>query len=164
LPTVRAVIFDWGDTVMQDFPDYDGPMVSWPRVELVPGVDRALAELSGQYLCCLASNAGASDAALVGQALERVGIRHFFRHLWTSKELGAAKPAPAFFLGITAQLGLEPGACVMVGNDYHKDIAGARAAGLRTVWFNPDGAAAPGPCADAIIRTPDDLPRALAGL
>ena len=164
MPAIEAVIFDWGDTVMRDFPGCDGPMVSWPRVELMPGADRGLADLSERYLCCLASNAGISDAELMGEALDRVCIRHYFRHLWTSKELGAAKPAPAFFLGIVSRLGLAPAQCVMVGNDYSKDIAGARAAGLRTVWLNPTGAAAPGPCADAVITTLVDLPRAISGL
>lgn len=161
---ISAVIFDWGDTVMRDFAGYDGPMVSWPRVELIPGADEALAILSPTYVCCLASNAGISNAALMGQALDRVAVRHYFHHLWTSKELGVAKPDPGFFLGITARLGLSPAECVMVGNDYVKDIAGARAAGLRTVWLNPTGAAAPGTAADAVIASMADLPRAVAGL
>lgn len=161
---IRAVIFDWGDTVMRDFGCYEGPMVAWPHVELMPGADQALAALSPRYTCCLASNAGISDAELMGQALDRVAVRPYFHHLWTSKELGVAKPDSGFFLGIAARLGLPPGDCVMVGNDYLKDIAGAHAAGMRTVWLNLTGAEAPGPAADLVITNLADLPRAVAGL
>lgn len=139
-------------------------MAAWPVVELMPGAGKALAALADQYTCCLASNAGISDAGLMGRALERVTVRQFFRHLWTSKELGSAKPDPGFFLGIAARLGLAPADCVMVGNDYVKDIAGAKAAGMRTVWFNLTGAPAPGDAADAIIADLADLPGTLRRL
>lgn len=161
---IKALIFDWGDTIMREFAEYEGAMVTWPRVELIPGADRALALLSQRYPCCLASNAGISNAELMGQALERVGVRQYFQQLWTSKELGVAKPDPGFFLGITGRLGLQPGEAAMVGNDYTKDIAGARGAGLRTVWLNLAGLPAPGPAADAVIGSMDELPAAIAGL
>lgn len=174
---VKVLIFDWGDTLMRDFPDMFGPMVSWPRVEVLPGVPEALEALSGTYMCVVASNAGASNAELMGQSLERVGIRRHFRHLFTSKELGAAKPDPRFFRGIAERVGVEREACVMVGNDLAKDIAGARQVGMRTVWLKPGapgggatsgaarGAAAPAePAADTVIASMAELPGAVARL
>lgn len=162
---IQAVVFDWGDTLMRDFAGYDGPMVSWPVVEAMPGAADALADLAGRYTLCVASNAGASDSALMGQALERAGLRRGLTHLFTSKELGAAKPDPAFFRAICERIGLPPEACLMVGNDYRKDIAGAAAAGLRTVWLVSDGPA-PGAAGDAhgIIRSLDELPAAVERL
>lgn len=53
---VKAVVFDWGDTLMRAFEFY------WPRVALVPGVAEALEQLAGQVTLCVASNAGDSDA------------------------------------------------------------------------------------------------------
>ena len=41
-----AVLFDWGDTVMWDDPIQSLPMVAWPQVEPVAGVDVLLG-----YLC-----------------------------------------------------------------------------------------------------------------
>jgi len=35
---IRALIFDWGDTVMRVFPEFSGPMAHWPRVEAVHGI------------------------------------------------------------------------------------------------------------------------------
>jgi putative hydrolase of the HAD superfamily len=159
---MQAVIFDWGDTVMRDFAEYAGAMVTWPRVEAIPGVQAALEQLSGRYICVLASNAGASDAALMGQALERVGLRRYFRHLFTSKELGAVKPQPAFFLGVARQIGVPPEACIMVGNDLVKDIGGAKSCGMRTVWLSAAGAG--GPEADRIITTMTELPAAVRSI
>lgn len=161
---IAAVIFDWGDTVMRDFDEYDGAMVTWPRVELVPGVAEALQALEGRFILALASNAGASDAGLMGQALERVAIRRFFgEHLYTSKELGARKPAPEFFLGVASRLGVAPEACVMVGNDYVKDISGAAAVGMRTIWLAQADATG-GDLATRRIGAMESLPQALADL
>jgi phospholysine phosphohistidine inorganic pyrophosphate phosphatase len=41
------------------------------------------------------------------------------------------KPARRFFLAAAAQLGVEPGEVLMVGDDMHADVGGAMAAGLR---------------------------------
>jgi putative hydrolase of the HAD superfamily len=142
---VEAVIFDWGDTLMRDLPEYQGAMVHWPVVALVPGAMAALQTLTGQtgLVLAVASNAGDSDAELMGLALERAGIqsdgaltgRHFFDHLWTSRELGASKPERAFFQAILDRLGLEAAECLMVGNDYQMDIVPAKAIGMQTVWL-----------------------------
>ena len=56
-----AIVFDWGDTVMRDFPEFKGPMTLWPRVEAVDGVTEALESLYQDTVCCLASNAGEVD-------------------------------------------------------------------------------------------------------
>jgi putative hydrolase of the HAD superfamily len=160
---IQAVIFDWGDTLMRDFPQFEGAMVHWPRVERMPGAKESLQSLTGRVVLCVASNAGDSDAELMGRALERAGIRHFFDHLWTSRELGAAKPSPAFFQAILRELELEPQDCIMVGNDYEKDIVPAKAAGTWTVWLAPSPAAA-APDADAVIHSMKKLAPALLGL
>lgn len=132
---IQVIIFDWGDTLMHDFPNMEGPMCFWPAVQLVDGVSEALEQLGPGLIRCVASNAGASDADLMGRALERVGIRHHFHHLFTSKELGVAKPATGFFEEVARRAGADPAACVMVGNDLEKDIAGARRAGMQTIWL-----------------------------
>jgi FMN phosphatase YigB (HAD superfamily) len=158
------VVFDWGDTLMRDL-GFPGPMADWPRVEVMEGVAEALEAIGKELICCVASNAGDSDARLMGQALERVGIRWFFRHLWTSRELGAAKPEPAFLVAVLERLGLPPAACVFVGNDLQKDIVPARAAGMRTVWVaTRDGASREALAADVVIESLEELARALGEL
>jgi len=48
-----------------------------------------------------------------------------------SSEVGAEKPDPTLFLAACAALGVPPAEAVHVGDDPNRDVAGARAAGLR---------------------------------
>lgn len=43
------VIFDGGDTVMRDMPHYSGPMIEWPCVEAMPGIEAALRAQHARY-------------------------------------------------------------------------------------------------------------------
>ena len=42
----RCVLFDWGDTLMRDFPEFSGPMASWSHVEALPNVKEVLERTS----------------------------------------------------------------------------------------------------------------------
>jgi putative hydrolase of the HAD superfamily len=61
-----------------------------------------------------------------------------------SEEAGVSKPDPAIFRIALARLECEPHEAVMVGDSWSADIAGAQSAGIRPIWFNPRGDAAPG--------------------
>ena len=140
---IRVVLFDWGDTVMRVFPEYEGPMAHWPRVEAVLGIEEALRALHPHYRLILATNAAASGEALVRKALERVGLEEYFDAVFTARELGMRKPDPAFFQVMLRTLDCAPHEAAMVGDDYQADVAGAKRAGLWTVWFNPAGTSPP---------------------
>ena len=70
-------------------------------------------------------------------ALEAHGLRHHFEHITASSDLGLRKPRREIFLHALAAMGLAADETVYVGNDYVKDIIGARLAGLRAIWV-PD--------------------------
>ncbi len=163
---VRALLFDWGDTVMRVFPDYRGPMAHWPHVEVVPGIEEALEALHPRYTIALATNASDSDASMVRAALERAGLEKYFDAVFTSQELGARKPAPAFFQAALSRLGCAAGEVAMVGDSYRADVIGAREAGLWSVWFNPAALPCPAtsPSHDAEVHTMAELPAALESL
>jgi len=133
---IKALVFDWGDTLMRDFPEYNGPMINWPKVELMPDVHECLKTVSNKYVCCAASNAGDSDGKLMRKAFERVGINSFLHHAFTSKELGFSKPDVRFFYMIINKTGFKPDEIVMIGNDYEKDIKPAKLAGLHTIFYS----------------------------
>lgn len=133
---IKVVILDWGDTVMQDLPQFTGAMARWPEVVAVPGAEDALAALVGRYRLVLASNASDSGAALVREALARVGLESFFNDVLTARELGVSKPDPAFFDAILARCACVPHHAVMVGDSFHTDVVGAKYAGLWAVWLN----------------------------
>jgi putative hydrolase of the HAD superfamily len=133
---IKAIIFDWGDTLMRDFPELPGPMYLWEKNELIEGVDDLLAAISGKYELCVATNAGESDTASMIKALERVNIAHYFHHSFSSNDLGYKKPDIKFFTSICKYIGVLPENCAMIGNLYDKDITGAKEAGMMTVFFN----------------------------
>lgn len=72
--------------------------------------------------------------------LARVGLDGHFRFSVSAGEIGVAKPSPAIFLHACERLGLAPAQVLHVGDDPYADVAGARAAGLRTAWINRSGA------------------------
>ena len=153
----KAIIFDWGDTVMCDFPEYTGPMAYWPKVEVVPGIEKALQQLQKDFICCLASNAVDSDAGLMGLALSRVNLRQYFQYLFTSRELKYQKPDPAFYREILRRINLQPEQCIAVGNNYEKDIVPAKSVGIHTIWFSNHPGSVPAPHADHSINSMDKL-------
>jgi putative hydrolase of the HAD superfamily len=136
---VRLIIFDWGDTLMRDYPEKAGPMYVWDHVECIEGVPELIAYLHGRYTLCVATNAGVSDTEAMRKALRRVNIEDYFSGFFSSKDLGVAKPDPRFFLNICAEMNVEPQHSLMIGNDYEKDICGAYQAGMFTVLFREKG-------------------------
>ncbi|MHA2960510.1 HAD family hydrolase [Priestia megaterium] len=136
MPRIKAIVFDWGDTLMKDFSEYAGPMADWEYVEIVDGVSKSLHIVSQNYICCVASNAGASNSELMGMALKRVDIQQYFQYLFTSRELGFSKPSLDFFNKIVQTLGITPQECIMIGNDYNKDIIPAKKIGMQTILFS----------------------------
>ena len=163
---IRAIVFDWGDTIMRNIPGQSGPMAHWPRVEAVAGVGEILRALHPTYHLALATNAQASDTELVRTALQCVGLDTCFDSLFTARDLGAAKPDLRFFRAMSLRLGCRPEEVVMVGDDYLADVVGAKDAGWQAIWFNPAGAACPlvHPSHDADVAAMADLPSALEGL
>jgi putative hydrolase of the HAD superfamily len=159
---VSALVFDWGDTLMRVFPEYNGAMVDWPQVAAVDGAGKALEQLHGHFRLFVATNAAESSARQVCEALERVNLAQFFERVFTMHELGSRKPDPAFFQTLSEQIGVLPQDCVMVGDDLQVDVLGALSAGWRTVWLNPESLPYPAllPLHDADIAGMDDLPAA----
>lgn len=132
---IKALVFDWGDTIMRDLP-FDGAMKDWPLVSLVPGVEELLSTLKEDYLLVMASNAGDSRSNDIIEALNRVGVGHYFHHVFSSSDIGYEKPHQKFFHYIQQELKLEESELVMIGNSCEKDIRGAKSLAWKTIWFN----------------------------
>lgn len=88
----------------------------------------ALGRLRGSFTLATLTNGNAD--------LGRIGLAGFFDLSLDARLIGAAKPDPRAFASVAAALGLEPREIVYVGDDPRVDVAGARAAGLRTAWMN----------------------------
>jgi len=79
--------------------------------------------------------------------LTATGIEDRFAAVIVSEEIGIGKPEPEPFQAALG--GLAPDEVVMVGNDADRDVAGARAAGIRPIWLDR-GWPAPEPAAERI--------------
>jgi HAD superfamily hydrolase (TIGR01509 family) len=77
--------------------------------------------------------------------LRTCGLDAFVDALVVSEEARVSKPHPAIFALALDRLHAQPAEAVMVGDSWAADIAGARAAGIRAIWFNPSGARTPEP-------------------
>lgn len=134
------VLFDWGGTLMIDFPEHPGPMASWPRVEAVAHARETLERLRAMgWHTALATNADDSDETQIRAALARVGLDESIDRIYCSGAIGHAKPSPEFFAYIMRDLGLGAGDLVMVGDSFANDVEGANRAGIRALWLHPGG-------------------------
>ena len=119
-------------------------------VTLFDGVSRVLCRLGERYLMGVITNGNAD--------VHHIGIGHHFDFVVTPAEAGAAKPDSTIFEHALSAAGAAPETVVHVGDDPVRDVAGAAALGLRTVWMNPAGNPWPGRTPpDAEIRSLDDL-------
>lgn len=72
------------------------------------------------------------------------GFGPYVDALVVSEAVGVAKPDPAIFAHALDELECAPEDAVMVGDSWPADIVGARAAGIRPIWFNRARRQAPG--------------------
>lgn len=109
---------------------------------------RSLQGRVGQYVV--------SNGTIVAQTkkLRLSGLGELMDGIFLSEEVGAEKPAAAFFDHVFAHIPpVERQEVLIVGDSLTGDIAGGRNAGIRTCWYNPDGLTAPAACqADVEIR------------
>lgn len=91
----------------------------------------ALAALRNRYTLVSVTNGNAE--------VERTPLHASFHFSLTAAEVGAAKPDPAIFAAASARSGIPYRGCLHVGDDPLRDVAAARALGVRTVWVNRSG-------------------------
>jgi len=132
----RCILFDWGDTLMRVFPEFEGPMFTWPRVEVVSGIKETLVKLQREWMLALATNAVESQEQDIWLALERVGLEELIDRVYCFRMIGHRKRATEYFSYILRELGIDRENVVMVGDDFGADVLGANRSGIRAIWFN----------------------------
>jgi putative hydrolase of the HAD superfamily len=94
--------------------------------------------LAERYQVALLTN-GLSD--FQREKIRAVDLERWIPTVYVSSELDFWKPSPEIFRHVLADLGARAVEAAMVGDSLRHDIAGAAAAGLRTVWMRRHGQA-----------------------
>lgn len=103
-------------------------------------------------------------SAIQREKIRRLALEQHFPVILVSEEEGIWKPDPQIFVRALARVdaSIDPSEAAYVGDSPEHDIAGARAAGLQTVWVNRRGRLWPTDRPpDVEIQDLRDLPQAL---
>ncbi|WP_431483109.1 HAD family hydrolase [Pseudomonas solani] len=124
------------------------------RIDLFPEVHPTLEILANRYRLAVITNGNAD--------VRRLGLADYFQFALCAEELGVGKPDPHPFEEALKRAGVAAAQAVHIGDHPSDDIHGARNAGMRAIWFNPQGKAWDGESApDAEIRNLAELPALL---
>ena len=103
-------------------------------LRLYPGALDALASLRKKgYRLWLLSNA---QRIFTAYELRHLGLGEQLDGVYISSDYRCRKPDLRFFRAVLEGEGLDPEKCLMIGNDRHTDIAGAKNAGLATLYMH----------------------------
>lgn len=119
--------------------------------ELRAGIAALLASLHGRGL---ALGLAANQPHDTLRVLDAHGVGRYFHHREVSGTHGYRKPDLRLFLRACDDLGVEPAACLMVGDRIDNDVAPAKHLGMATVRFRTGRHAAQQP------RSHDEVPDA----
>ena len=133
--SLTVVAFDWGHTLIDERRDRDVVLADRPA-HLMPGVREALGAID--LPLAVWANTREGDERHVRAWLTRAGLDGVFSWVITSIDAGARKPLPRFFSYALARCGCTAGEVLFVGNQRDTDIAGANAAGIRSVRLSGD--------------------------
>jgi putative hydrolase of the HAD superfamily len=103
------------------------------RHVLFPETLHVLDELKKHYKLAMITN-GAID--IQRDKINGANLADFFDLIIISGELGFGKPNPKLFQLAMERLAVKPDQCVMIGDSLTRDITGASAVGIRTIWLN----------------------------
>ncbi len=95
--------------------------------------EAVLRTLAGRFRLGLCSNF--SDTATAMAVLADAAFLPHLHEVVVSEAVGIRKPRPEIFAAVAEGLGLEPRELLHVGDSLKADVAGAAAAGMRTVWL-----------------------------
>ncbi|HWV35053.1 MAG TPA: HAD family hydrolase [Thermomicrobiales bacterium] len=126
---------------------------------LIEGAEEALGELRKHYRLAMVTN-GIPDVQRT--KIERASLAEYFELLIVSGELGYGKPEARIYEETARQLGVAPEACIMVGDNFRRDVVGAQEAGIRGVWISmgrpmPESPVTPWLTVTSLAELPDRL-------
>ena len=134
---LRAICFDFGDTLADEATEEKDAAGVTLRAELIPGAAELIHELKRRaYPLALVADGYPGTYCNV---LTQHGLYGCFDVFAISEEVGVVKPDARMFAHALDLLGVRPDAylqTIMVGNHLERDIKGANALGMISVWLD----------------------------
>ncbi len=134
---LKAILFDLGDAIMVETSEVKDESETTLSADLIPGVEPVLRELKARgFPLGLVAD---TRRGTYRNVLRQHNLYDLFDVFAISDELGVEKPDRKIFLFALDALGIRPedyGRVLMVGNNLRRDVRGANALGLVSVWFH----------------------------
>ncbi len=132
-----AICLDSGDTLVDEGTEIKDAQEVTLRAELIPGAAELVHTLKSRgYPLALVAD---GPVGTFRNVLTQHHLYDAFAVLAISGELGSIKPDARIFHHALQQLGIAPadyGRVIMVGNNLERDIKGANALGIVSVWLD----------------------------
>jgi len=134
---LRAICFDFGDTLADEATEEKDTAGVTQRADLIPGAAELMYTLKRRgYALALVAD---GYPGTYSNVLTQHGLYECFDVFAISEELGVCKPDARMFTHALDQLGVPLdayGSTMMVGNHLERDIKGANALGMISVWLD----------------------------
>ncbi len=132
-----AILFDLGDVIMQEETEVKDAELSTLRADLVDGIADALRALKKRgYKLGLVAD---TRPKTYFNVLHQHNLYELFDAFAISEQVGAEKPDARLFEAALTKLGIarqDYSRVVMIGNNLARDIRGANALGIISIWFH----------------------------
>ena len=106
-----------------------------PMDGAIPFLQRLRSEMPDAGLYIVSNGATVNAEGRV----KSTGMDRYIDRMFISEELGVTKPAVEFFDICLSEIGATKESCIVIGDSLSSDMLGAKNAGLKSVWFMPEG-------------------------
>ena len=135
-PALTRLIYDYFGVEFSDHPasfelDFWKATVT---TRAMPGAADALDNFHGHGVPIAVVSNSSFGPDVINYELDRHGLAEHLAFVMVSADYAVRKPSRLLFETAAARIGAEPGDIWFVGDSLDVDVAGARAAGMTTVW------------------------------
>jgi HAD superfamily hydrolase (TIGR01509 family) len=121
----------------------------------IPNIREVVRDLQNRVRLGVISNT--RSHILIEETVKHLGLRQYFDPFVTSVSAGYRKPSPHIFQTVLDAWKIPAEHIVMIGDSPSKDIAGAKAVGMKTIWLKTDAKELDNMGADKNVEMPREI-------